>query len=395
MKHSHQRWRRRAAVLLGIVFLISGLLKLADPVGTMLIVTEYAKFFHVSFIIPAARVLGILLGLLESVLGVILITGVLRKVAAISASVLLGLFTLVTIILWIANPNMDCGCFGQAIHLSHAQSFFKNVFLLALAAFAFLPWKEFGAPKRRKWVASALAVVALLYAVLYSNTHLPIVDYTDFNWGAELFASLDDDVELDNHYQTAYVYEKNGRQGTFFLSQLPDSTWTFVRADSLFVLGPARKNGHPILSFRNAEGEYCDSLAANGKVVVFSVYDPAKAPWERLQKQYQAVEAVGGRPLLMVATSPDAVDTFGIPIDLTVYYADFKTLISLNRSNGGGAHFDDGELVHKWPTNDFPENIDYELNIVDPVEQSSYMISRRHIKAEGFVLYLAALLILL
>ena len=42
--------RRFAAGLIGIVFLASGLLKMADPVGTMLIVTEYLKFFHIGFL---------------------------------------------------------------------------------------------------------------------------------------------------------------------------------------------------------------------------------------------------------------------------------------------------------------------------------------------------------
>ena len=42
--------KRKAAILVGIVFLVSGLLKLADPVGTMLIVTEYCKFLHIGFL---------------------------------------------------------------------------------------------------------------------------------------------------------------------------------------------------------------------------------------------------------------------------------------------------------------------------------------------------------
>ena len=38
MRASYQRFRRFAALLVGIVFLVSGLLKLIDPVGTQLIV---------------------------------------------------------------------------------------------------------------------------------------------------------------------------------------------------------------------------------------------------------------------------------------------------------------------------------------------------------------------
>ncbi len=394
MISAHHRLRRFAAILIGIVFLISGLLKIADPVGTMLIVTEYFKFFHLAFLIPIAKGTGIVLALAETLTGVALISGVLRKTAAVATWILLGFFTLVTLILWIFNPVMDCGCFGEAIHLSHAQSFWKNVILLALACVAFLPMKDFGEPKPLKRVAAALGALSALVAVIYSNTHLPLMDFTAFDWGTELLASLDDDEEADNHYKAAFIYEKDGRQGSFFLNNLPDSTWTFVKVDTVFQEGPATGKEHPVLGFRDAEGEYQDQLAAEGKAVVLSVYNPAKAPWERIRKHYQAIEAAGARPLLLVASSTEEVDSFGIPIDLMVYYADYKTLITLNRSNGGGSYFCEGELIDKWASRGFPKDLAAEL-AADPVDLSTNRIIRRRIQAQGFCLYLAAVLMLL
>ena len=123
MNPTVQAIRRFAAALVGILFVVSGLLKIIDPVGTMLIVTEYCKFFHIGFLIPAAKGIGIVLATLEALLGIALITGVLRKVAAVCAYVMLGVFTVITLVLWIVNPVMDCGCFGQAVHLTHAQRY--------------------------------------------------------------------------------------------------------------------------------------------------------------------------------------------------------------------------------------------------------------------------------
>ena len=394
MTSAHHRLRRFAAILIGIVFLVSGLLKISDPVGTMLIVTEYFKFFHLAFLIPIAKGIGILLALVETLTGIALITGVLRKVAAYATWGLLWVFTLVTLLLWIFNPVMDCGCFGEAIHLSHAQSFLKNVILLALACLAFLPMKDFGEPKPLKRVAAALGALSVLVAVVYSNTHLPLMDFTAFDWGSELFASLEDEVEADNHYKAAFIYEKDGKQGSFFLDNLPDSSWTFVKVDTVFQQGPVPGKDHPILGFRDAGGEYQDQLAAEGKVVVLSVYNPAKAPWERIRKHYQAVEAAGARPLLLVACSNEEVDSFGIPIDLMVYYADYKTLITLNRSNGGGSYFCEGELIDKWASRGFPKDLSGEL-AAEPVDLSTNRIIKRRIQAQGFCLYLAAVLMLL
>ena len=386
--------RRLCAVIVGITFLVSGLSKIIDPVGTMLIVTEYAKLLHLDFIIPAAKVIGIILSSLEAITGLALITGVLRKISAWITYALVGVFTAVTLFLLIKNPVMDCGCFGEAIHLDHLQSFIKNIALLALALIAFIPMKSLGSPKPRKWVSFGIATLSVLYAVLYSNTHIPIADFTEFAPGAELMASLDDELEADNHYEPAFIYEKNGQRGSFPLYALPDSTWTFVEADTLFVDGLAKRNGHPVLSFRDSQGEYRDRMAAEGKVVVFSVYEPAKARWDRIQKQYNRVLEAGASPLLLVASYPLEIDNYGIPLDMTVYYADYKTLITLNRSNGGASFFSEGELIEKWGQKDFPEDLSWRFQ-EDPVELNSRFILKRRLKAQGFCLYLAALLMLI
>ena len=390
MNPNYQRLRRLAALLVGIVFLVSGLLKIIDPVGTMLIVKEYFKNFHLAFLSPMAQGLGVALALLEALLGIALITGVLRKEAARVTFVLLGLFTVLTLWLWITNPTMDCGCFGQAIHLTHAQSFWKNVVLLALSAFAFIPFHSFGKPKRDRKVAAALATLSLLVVVYYSNTHLPIVDFTEYDWGAELYASLDDEVAADNHYKAAFVYEKDGQEGTFELDFLPDSSWTFVRVDTVFRKTTTVTETYPMLSFTDAEGEYQDRQAAEGRVVVFSVYEPSKADWPRLESQYQEVLNAGGKPLVLVSALPEKLPALAVP----TYFADYKTLITLNRSNGGGTYFNEGELVNKWDARHFPETLaeDFEA---DPVDLSTRYIVKRRLYTQGFCVYLAALLILL
>jgi len=343
------RFRRHAAGLLGIVFLLSGLLKVLDPVGNMLVVTEYLKFLHLTFLLPAAKGLGIALSALECAVGIGLITGVLRKVSALMAYALLGAFTLLTLLLWIFDAPMDCGCFGEAIHLTHAQSFLKNVVLLLLAAVAFSPFREFGRARKRKVVSAVLATVAIGIAVIYSNTHLPVMDFTPFDWGSRLFASLDDEAD-----------EKEYRQA-------------------------------PILSFYDAEGTYLDEWAANGRVLIFSVYDPQRADWDLLEQHYRMASYSDALPLVLVAGRADDVP---LPQDIQAYFADYKTLITLNRSNGGGSYFYDGELMHKWSAGHIPENLVADVN-GDPDAFSTRYVTRRRVTAQGFCVALAAILMLL
>ena len=388
MKKAHHRLRRLGAILIGLVFLTSGLLKLLDPVGTGLIVTEYLKFFHMDFLKGAAKGFGMALSLLEATTGAALISGVYRRLTAAVTSLLVVFFTIITVILWIANPDMDCGCFGEAVHLTHGQTLLKNLVLLALALIAFLPFQNFGVPRKRKKVAFALAALSLVFALWYSARHLPMVDFTEFAPGAELFASLDNDYqEMDGKVPT-FIYERDGQRGSFTLDNLPDSTWTFVAVDTLSRSGLYKTASKPVLSFRDAAGEYQDELAVLGKVMVFSVYDPVQADWDRISAQAAEARSCGATPLILTVPGENVPEG--------VYYADYKPLITLNRANGGSVYFNDGELISKWSPRDMPEGEDLRgLLDREPVSVSTDFIVGRRIKAQGFALYLLALLLLL
>ena len=388
MKKAHHRLRRLCAILIGLVFLASGLLKLLDPVGTGLIVSEYFKFFHLGFLQGTAKALGMVLSLVEAITGAALISGVFRKTTAVITSILVVFFTVITLILWIANPEMDCGCFGEAIHLSHGQTLLKNIVLLALAAAAFLPFQNFGVPRKGKYVAFFLAVPSLIFALCYNALHLPMIDFTEFAPGTELFASLDNDYqEMDGKVPT-FIYERDGQRGSFSLDALPDSTWTFVGVDTLSRSGMYKNASKPVLSFRDAEGEYQDEQAVLGKVMVFSVYDPDDADWDRVRSQAAEARACGATPLILSVPGEDT------PQD--VYLADYKPLITLNRANGGATYFNDGELILKWSPRDVPEGEELKgLLDREPVAASTDFIVGRRIRAQGFTLYLLALLLLL
>ncbi len=388
MKKAHHSFRRFCAILIGLVFLASGLLKLLDPVGTGLIVSEYFKFFHLGFLQGTAKALGMALSLVEAITGAALISGVFRKTTAIVTSVLVVFFTIITLILWIAKPEMDCGCFGEAIHLSHGQTLLKNLVLLALAALAFIPFQNFGVPRKGKYVAFFLAIPSLIFALCHNARHLPMIDFTEFAPGTELFASLDNDYqEMDGKVPT-FIYERNGQRGSFTLDALPDSTWTFVGVDTLSRSGMYKNASKPVLSFRDAQGEYQDELAVLGKVMVFSVYDPEDADWDRIRTQAAEARVCGATPLILAVPGEDT------PED--VYLADYKPLITLNRANGGATYFNDGELISKWSPRDVPEGEELRsLLDREPVVASTDFIVGRRIRAQGFALYLLALLLLL
>ena len=180
------RFRRLCAVILGFVFFVAGVLKLMDPVGSMLIVREYLNFLHLGFLRAMAGPIAEMFALAETTLGICLVTGVFRKVTAWATTILLGGFTLLTLLLWILNPDMDCGCFGEAVHLTHFQSFVKNIVLCLLTLAAFVPYNDFGKPKKSKYFTFALTLVAVLIFAVYSLMFIPLLELTPFNLSSRL-----------------------------------------------------------------------------------------------------------------------------------------------------------------------------------------------------------------
>ena len=394
MNAFHNGLRRFCAWVIGLVFLSSGILKLMDPVGTSLIIGEYLKFFHLGFLSGASKLLGVILALIEAVTGAALLTGVFRKVAAITASALIALFTVITLILLIFNPEMDCGCFGEAIHLTHLQTFLKNVILLVLGVVAFIPFRDYGKPRKKRYAGFVLITAALIAGVVYCWVYQPPVEFTAFTPGAELMASQDNDYQALDGVTPTYIYEKDGRRASFPIGKLPDSTWTFVAVDTIAWNGIRQSDEVPILSFTDSDGEYQDELAVLGKVLVLSVYDTENASqkvWDRLSDLRERVAGKGVTTILLTPRGASVPDSF-----TEVYNADYKTLVTLNRSNGGATWFDDGMLIRKWPWRYLPKEKELKrLQKFDPMDSMVQSVSRGRIRFHGFLLYLLAALLLL
>jgi hypothetical protein len=306
-----------------------------------------------------------------------------------AALIMQSAFTLITLFLLIFNPEMDCGCFGEAIHLTHLQTFVKNLILLALILLYFFPNKHLGEPKRRKHVSFGIVGLSCVAFMVYSLMYIPLVDFTDYKTTAHLQAAEKHPVNEADMYEAVFTYEKDGERKTFDLEHLPDSTWTFVNTETILKEEFADK---PVtLSIYDNEGNYLDALAAEGRVMVISVYDNDIRPgiWKEIERFAENAEAAGFRPLIITA------DT-GEDTEAGRYKSDYKTLITLNRSNGGVTYISDGYLIRKWARRAMPD-MD-ELKALQNEAETETMIghsSQSSLTFQAFLLYVFAVMLLL
>ena len=356
MRYILQRMRRFCGYIAGFVFYISGILKLLDPVGAGLVMDEYYSFLHLGFLSFSSKIVGVLFAFAETVIGTSLITGIWRKMTGLVAMIFQGFFTLLTLILVIFNPEMDCGCFGEAVHLTHMQTFLKNLVILFLLSCAFIPFRGLGKPRKKKFVSFGLVTASTLVFTIYSWMYIPLMDSTDYKVTSRLQAAETMDVSEEDIYEAIFIYEKDGEQKEFDLMHLPDSTWTFVSTETR--LKEEYQDNTITLSIYDSEGNYLDSLAAEGKVMVISVYDPDinSKRWEAMATLVQNVSEAGFKPLVLVAgTSEDIPEGLSDEVMSRLYFSDYKTLIAMNRSNGGVVYFSDGYLIRKWARRAAPD----------------------------------------
>ena len=399
-KYIISKLKRFCGFIAGIVFYVSGLLKLMDPTGAGLVVDEYLSFMHISFLDFSAEFLGTAAAFAETLIGAALITGVWRRLASMTAFCLQTFFTLLTLALVIFNPEMDCGCFGEAIHLTHVQTFVKNLILLGLLSGYMIPLKDIGEPKPRKFAAFGIVAISTTAFMAYSLLYIPLIDFTDYKATASIRADIPGSSEEDM-YEAVFVYEKDGKQETFQLSNLPDSTWTFIRTET--KLNKDTQELLIPLSFYSMDGTYEDSLAYEGKVMVVSIYDPdmSQSRWNKVSEFTAAAQEAGFKVLILTAGTPSEVLEC-IPQDMRsilephLYFCDYKTLISLNRSNGGLTFFSDGYLIRKWAARAIPDSA--ELQETASTAETEIIIghsSQGSLTMQGFLLYVFAVMSLL
>ncbi len=401
MNRHYNRLRRFCAFLIGAVFLVSGVLKLMDPVGAGFVVKEYYAFLHLGFLDFSAKTVGVLAALAEALTGAALATGVWRRAVAYVTSAFLAFFTLLTAALVIFNPVMDCGCFGEAVHLTHIQTFIKNIVLCALAAVAFIPFGRLGRPKKHKYVSMALVSSAILAFSVYSLLYIPLVDFTEYRPAARLASAVDTNLATDT-YKASFIYEKDGMQRTFSLDDLPDSTWTYIGTKTE---SGAEADSNPSLSFTDASGEYADSLAAEGKVFAVSVYDyegMSEKKWSRTARALMEAEGAGFSPLLVVSADRlvaeqyfrTYVPEFAPVLCEYLYCSDYKTLATLNRSNGGATYFYNGYIVRKWASRNLPAAGELmEDNVADAAETIVNASTAGNIVFQALFLYMFSVLL--
>ena len=177
-------------ILLGLTFLFSGIVKAIDPVGTQIKLADYLFAFGMGLSVLESTLLIVacILAGFEILIGSYLTVGAFSRGTSFVALLMMCFFTPLTLYLAIKNPVQDCGCFGDAVVLTNWQTFYKNVFLLALAilVFAFRRHIVPFVAERRQWIVTVVMVAVSVRFMVINIIGLPVLDFRPYKVGADL-----------------------------------------------------------------------------------------------------------------------------------------------------------------------------------------------------------------
>jgi uncharacterized membrane protein YphA (DoxX/SURF4 family) len=120
-------------IIIGGIFLISGLAKISDPIRFMLTLREFRLFPEI--IIPFTV---IYIPWLEFILGLFILVGIMHRTASLILSCLIWSFTLAIASVILRGIEIDCGCFGlfadmlKLPDMANYKAVIRNVILLGI-----------------------------------------------------------------------------------------------------------------------------------------------------------------------------------------------------------------------------------------------------------------------
>ena len=360
--------------LLALTFIFSGFVKAIDPLGSQYKIAEYLEAAQLSAYIPdwAQLILSVGLSAIEFTLGVMLLLAIRRRLASKLSLIMMVVMTLVTLWLTVSNPIQDCGCFGDAIHLTNTQTFIKNLILLT-AAIVLACWPLYQVrfvSKTNQWIAFYFTIVFIVTASTLSLYHLPIFDFRPYYIGQNIKKGMEipKGAKLTT-YKTTFICEKNGVTKEFTENDYPynDSTWVFKDTYQEILEKGYEPPIHDFSITDEKTGEdLTDSILTKDGytfLLIAPVLERADdSNFGEIDAIYEYAKENGYGFYGLTASTDKAVkhwrDITGA--EYPFYATDGTTLKTIIRSNPGLVLLYKGTIINKWSHNDLPKQA--ELN---------------------------------
>lgn len=356
-------------LLLAITFIFSGFVKAIDPLGSQYKIGDYLTALGMAGKIPewVQLILSISLSGAEFTLGILLLLAIRRRLVSKLAFVLMLGMTLITLWLTISNPIQDCGCFGDAIHLTNSQTFIKNLvlFVASIVVMRLPLYQVRFISKTNQWIATYFTMIFIVIVSLLSLYHLPLFDFRPYYIGQNILKGMQiPKGAKQTKYKTTFICTKNGVQKEFNENNYPynDSTWVFVDTKQEVIEKGYEPPIHDFSITDEKTGEDLTEQILNKDGYTFLLVSPMlEVAQDRnfgdIEGIYEYAKENGYAFYGLTASTDKGIkhwrDITGA--EYPFYVTDGTTLKTMIRSNPGLLLLYKGTIINKWNHNDIPK----------------------------------------
>jgi len=361
-------------VLVGLLFIFSGLIKANDPLGFSYKLEEYFGVFHIQFLDSLSVAIAIFLCALEMFFGFALLIGTRGKQVAWGLLLLIIFFSFLTFYSAAFKVVQTCGCFGDAIVLTPWQSFSKDLVLLLLILIIFKkradiqPLFKPVTEKRITYIA-----IALSFGLgIYTYNFLPLIDFLPYKVGSNILDEMKtppgaqpDQFEITYHLKNSKTGEEKVMNDKDYIKSgiWKDNSWKIVGDPENKLIKKGFTPKIVDLAINDASGtNYTNELLANpfyNLVIVANDLGKADA---RAMGRLNAIaldlaQNYNIRTVILTSNSATDADAYSKANHLfsEVFYADEVPLKSMVRANPGVLLMKNGTIINKWHYHTMPD----------------------------------------
>lgn len=338
-------------IVVGLVFLGSGLVKCIDLWGFVYKIEEYLAVWNVPQPRSLVEMTALTICCAEFAGGVMLMLGAYRRVAVWGLTAMMTVMLPLTAYIYIYSPVSDCGCFGDFIVLSNGATFLKNILIMAALVYLLRTNHKVKGliHPYLQWIGATACCLFMAFVGIYGLMVQPMVDFRSFAPGTML---LSEDETDEDSVDFEFLYEKNGEFRTFGMDNLPDSTWTFVERKIVGGSGDTYENRTEFRILDDGEDVTEEAVATDGEqiIIVMPQYERADVSYTYIINELQKYVTSRGGNLIEAAS----IGRSDLPrwrdlsmADYPIYQGESVMLKELARGVMAAVYTVDGRIVWK------------------------------------------------
>ncbi|MEZ7711660.1 BT_3928 family protein [Segatella salivae] len=366
-------------IIVAVTFIFSGFVKAIDPIGTQYKLQDYLGAIGMAGILPNWTLLAVavFLAAIEFCIGIFLLFAIQRRLISKLTVAFMAFMTMVTVWIVVADPVKDCGCFGDALHLTNTETLIKNIVLLVCSlAIMYRPLAMFRfVSKSNQWIVTNYTIVFILVSSGLSLYYLPIFDFRPYHIGMNIPRGMEipKGAKLPQ-FKTTFIMEKNGQRKEFTLDNYPDASWKFIDSKTVQTSEGYIPPIHDFSITDNKTGLDLTNSVLSHKGYTFLLIAPHletadDSNFGDIDRLYEYAQSYDIPFYCLTASTTKAIKRW---IDLTgaeypFCITDEAVLKTIIRSNPGLLLLKDGTIINKWSHNNLPN----EAKLSRPISQSS------------------------